>query len=379
MDGMETVPPMPGREAPGTPRTAPPSRWLKGARSCGFWVLLAMTLAFGATSLLLLVALVGLGSARHAPGRLAQFGFKEQHVAGNPHGRTKLLVVSINGIIVDEPLGGLPARLGLVSAARLMLRAAAKDERVRAVLLEIDSPGGGITASDVLHNEVLRFREESGKPVIALLNDLGASGAYYVAAAADRIIAHPTTLTGSIGVMMPWFGVRALLDKIGIEARPVKSGELKDIAAMYRDPLPEERRLLRDIVNEYHQRFISVVHDGFKRRGARIDRKELEALCDGRLWTGEQARNLGFVDEIGYFDDAIGVVAERLGVPADEINVVAYVPPRPSLLGLLFGLAGPGQPKTLKLNLGGVGERECARFMYLWTIQPVPSLSLRAE
>jgi len=361
-----------------------------GRRGWGIWafltvvvvagtVLLLFAMAailIGARSLFSLALTTGMAGGGAAPARLAQFGFREQHIAGDPRASAKILVVPISGVILDEPRSLAPLRLGLVSATRLMLEAAASDERVRGVVLEIDSPGGGITASDVLYNEVMRFRRESGKPIIALLDDLGASGAYYVAAAADHIIAHPTTLTGSIGVIMPWFGVRGLLDKIGVEVRPVKSGEMKDIAAVYRDPLPEERRLLSDIVAEYHRRFVSVVQEGLERRGVMMKREQLEALCDGRLWTGEQAKALGFVDDVGYFQDAVEVAARRVGVSPRDLNVVAYVAPRP-LLSLLLGQAGTGQPKALRLKVGGGDVPDGSRFMYLWMAEP--SVTVEAE
>ena len=133
---------------------------------------------------------------------------------------------------------------------------------------------------------------------------MAASGAYYVASASQRIVAHPTAVTGSIGVIMPLFGMEDLFAKIGVKSRPIKSGPMKDVGSLFRDMTPEEQQMLQGIVNDYYDRFVGIVLDGMKARGVKITREELVKYCDGSVFTGERAKEIGFVDEIGYFEDA---------------------------------------------------------------------------
>ena len=165
----------------------------------------------------------------------------------------------------------------------------------------------------MLYHELQEFHQDTNKEIVSLLGDVAASGGYYVAAASQRIVAHPTTVTGSIGVLMPLVGIEGLLDKVGVKVQPIKSGPMKDVGAMSREMTPEERAMLQGIVNEYYERFVTVVHNGMKGRNVAITLEKLKGYCDGRVFTGEQAKQIGFVDEIGYFKDAVRATCDGRG------------------------------------------------------------------
>lgn len=365
----EETPPLrpPYPPIPPGPQSGPPKK--KGL-GCGIWLLIAAAVFFFGCTLVLLLALVGAMASRDGldvGGGAATHRFMEQTVEGT--GPDKVLLIPIAGIIADLPRKGIGrSERGLVSTVRQMLKRARKDPAVKAVILAIDSPGGGITASDVLYHELATFRKETGLPMVALLGDVAASGGYYVAAAAQHIIAHPTTVTGSVGVVMPLLGIQDLLKKIGVEVRPIKSGQNKDIGAMYRGMSAEERAMLQSIVDEYHERFVSVVHEGFRLRAINMTREELEKHCDGRVFTGKQAKELGFVDGIGYFKDAVRAARERAGLAPDTSRVVTYQR-KPTLLDLIFARTSAPQADAITIHLGGLRPNgESPRFLYLWQV-----------
>ncbi|MGA3086314.1 MAG: signal peptide peptidase SppA, partial [Thermodesulfobacteriota bacterium] len=173
-----------------------------------------------------------------------------------------------------------------------------KDNRVKAIILRIDSPGGATGASQEIYREVQRTVTK--KKVIASMGNVAASGGYYVALAADKIVANPATLTGSIGVIMEVSNIKELLQKIGVSLEAIKSGPYKDIGSPVREMKPEERRLLEEVIQNVHQQFIEVVS-----KGRRLCREQVEKIADGRIFTGQQAKALGLIDELGSFEDAV--------------------------------------------------------------------------
>ncbi len=205
---------------------------------------------------------------------------------------------------------------GMLAFASDQLRAAREDDSVKAVILQIDSPGGGLTASDQIHHEVGRLRE-SGKPVLAWAGSLMASGGYYIAVAADEIMANPTSTIGSIGVMMPHFQARELMEKIGVEADPVTSGKHKDIGSPFREMTPAEREVLQRYVDASHARFVDIVA-----RGRKIDPEAVRAAATGDIYDAATAKRLGLVDGIGYIEDAVAWAEEKAG--ASGMRVIGY-------------------------------------------------------
>lgn len=188
------------------------------------------------------------------------------------------------------------------------LKKYAKDTSIPALVLDIDSPGGGVVPSQEIYEEVLKFKEE-GKKVVASLRGLGASGGYYVACAADTIVANPGTLTGSIGVIFEFPVIQELFKKIGVRFEVVKRGELKEVGTWNRPMTKEERDLLQSVIDDTYDQFVKAVVEG---RG--LDQEKVLELADGRVFTGRQAKDLGLIDELGDLEDAIKIAGKMGGI-----------------------------------------------------------------
>jgi len=366
------------------PRYAPPQQPGPARKKSrvGFWIMTSLAALFFISTVVLFLLLIVVATFKAGLPDMDGMGedggkkFIERTILGS--GDNKILMLPVSGLIVDAPRGGLFRGPGMVASIRQQLKAARKDGAVKAILVNIDSPGGGITTSDVVHRMILDFKEATGRKVVALLGDVAASGGYYVASSADHIVAHPTTITGSIGVIMPLFGMEDLLTKVGLEPRPIKSAEKKDIAASYRALTEEERRLLQGIVDELYERFVRVVSAGFERRGHAISLEKLrEELADGSIFTGEQAQANHLVDEIGYLDDAAAAARTLAGIQDARLILYRH---KLSLTDLL--LARSSVPRSVRIELGPwlPGLQAAPRFMYLWTAgQPVLASSARGN
>jgi protease IV len=189
------------------------------------------------------------------------------------------------------------------------LQAFAEDPLVKAIVIRIDSPGGGVAPSQEIYNAVKRVRRENNKTVVASMGTVAASGGYYIAVATDRILANPGTLTGSIGVIMQMANFQELLEKIGVKSVVVKTGKFKDLGSPFRPMMEEERQLLKSVMNDTLSQFIEAVADGRS-----MDSAEVEQLADGRVFTGRQAKSVLLVDEIGDLHDAIKLAGELGGI-----------------------------------------------------------------
>lgn len=233
----------------------------------------------------------------------------------------------------------------MVSLIRESLQKAEKDDRIAGLILRINSPGGTVTASDIIHHEIVEFRKRKNVPVLACIMSIGASGGYYVAAAADEIIAHPTAITGSIGVILMKFNVEGLMGKIGVEEQTVKSGDKKDIMSPFRKATPEEVKLGQVIIDQLYGRFLDIV---MARTGNRLSRDELRKLADGRIYTAGQALEGKLVDRIGYLDDVIASIRKMAG--DDSARVVSYYRP-----GTYKGVSTPMQVKWVECWRCSVG------------------------
>lgn len=188
----------------------------------------------------------------------------------------------------------------------------AEDPLVKAIVVRIDSPGGGVAPSQEIYNAVKRVRREKNKAVIASMGTVAASGGYYIAVATDRILANPGTLTGSIGVIMQLANFQDLLQKIGVKNIVVKSGKFKDIGSPFRPMREEDRQVLQLVMDDVHRQFIDAVAEGRS-----LDLAEVEQLADGRVFTGQQAKSILLVDEIGDLHDAIKLAGELGGIEGD--------------------------------------------------------------
>jgi protease-4 len=282
----------------------------------------------------------------------------EKELSGR--GNDKIVLLDLSGMLTEqERQGTLIPSPSIVAELKEGLDVAARDTAVRAVILRINSPGGTITASDILHHEVVRFKERTGKKVTAVIMDVGASGGYYVASAADRIVAHPTTVTGSIGVILLTVNFEGLLEKIGVEGQAIKSGEMKDMGSPFRSLRPEERAVFQGIIDQMYDRFVRVVSEG---RGIPAD--EVRRIADGRVYTAPQALEHKLVDRIGYLDDAVEMTREEAGV--ETARLVTYHRPG-SYKNNIYSAVNPSPvtgliPESWRMLLTpGV-----PRLMYLW-------------
>lgn len=184
----------------------------------------------------------------------------------------------------------------------------AGDKSIPVILLDINSPGGGVAASQEIYEELLKARAE-GKKVVASMRSVAASGGYYIACAADTIVANPGTITGSIGVIFEFPVVEELLKKVGVKFEVIKSGELKDVGSTWRDMKPKERQMIQNLIDDAYEQFVEVI---VKERG--MNRREVLRLADGSVFTGRMAKDLKLVDEMGTFEDAVGIAAEMAGI-----------------------------------------------------------------
>lgn len=234
--------------------------------------------------------------------------------------KEKILLLDISGLISGSIETGIFDREGdILSRVYFRLKKAAEDSLVKGVILRLDTPGGEVTASDIVYHEILNFKKRTGIPVLALMMGLTASGGYYIASACDYLIAHPSTLTGSIGVISLFPNLEGLFEKVGIQVQVIKSGELKDSGSVFREMTPEERGVFQKIVLEYHQNFQDVVYEN---RKDVLSLEDLKKIADGRVLTASQALEAKLIDEIGYFDKALETILELASLP--EANVVSY-------------------------------------------------------
>lgn len=230
----------------------------------------------------------------------------------------KIAIIEVEGMLINARSGGfLQPTENKLSLFTQQLEVAARDRDVRAIVLRINSPGGTVTASETMYTMVMNFREKTGKIVIASTQEVAASGAYYVACAADEVVAHPTSVIGSIGVVFESFDVSGGLSKLGIKAESIKSGQLKDMGSPLRPLAPEARTVMQGMVDEYHLRFVSVVQT--RREVGSAD--TLSLVTDGRVFSGEQALEYGLVDRLGTLEDAIELAKDAIQAPAARVVI----------------------------------------------------------
>ncbi|NIM59730.1 MAG: signal peptide peptidase SppA [Candidatus Aminicenantes bacterium] len=240
--------------------------------------------------------------------------------------KEKILILDVAGLISTTVDPGLFEREGdILSRVYYRLEKASEDKRIKALILRLDTPGGEVTASDILYNEIIRFKEKTGIPVVGLMMGLAASGGYYVASACDHIIAHPSTITGSIGVISIFPNLQELFAKIGIKVSVIKSGEMKDSGSAFRDLTEEEKKIFQDVIDEMYNKFLDVV---YQKRKDSVSLEELKKIADGRIYTASQARELKLIDEIGYFDSALKKALSLAKIKEAKVIAYTYYPKR---------------------------------------------------
>jgi protease-4 len=289
---------------------------------------------------------------------------EERVVSGSGH--KKILLTDISGVITSEERGdalGLRRNESTVARIQAELEQASDDDDIVAVVLRINSPGGTVTGSDIIYQQLMRFRDETGAPILVQMMDVAASGGYYTSLAADEIVASPTTVTGSIGVLFTSISAEGLLEKIGVRNQSITSGKMKDIGSPLRTMTPAERAVLESVVGDMQARFLSLVQ---QRRPNLTDEMKAQ-LADGRVFSADQALAGGLVDRIGYLDDTIDRARQRAGV--DEAKVIRYRRPD-EYADSLYARTTFGQPQVNMVNFNLEPLPATPSFLYLWAPWP---------
>ena len=288
---------------------------------------------------------------------------EERTVEGS--GKTKILLTDISGFLSEEGqtpalvIGAPPPRVPLLVRLREELKKAQADPGIKALVIRINSSGGTVTASDIMFKELDMFKRKAGIPVVAVMMDVAASGGYYVALAADTIVAHPTSVTGSIGVIMLSLNAEGLMQKLGLSTAAFKSGERKDMGSPFRALTEEERKIFQSVIDGMHDQFVARVVEARK-----LPPDVARSVADGRVYTAKQALDLKLIDHVGYMDDVMQITRRAIGV--DEARVVVYH--RPSEYRATYyarsETASSGLDATLAQLTSAVGSGP--RFLYLW-------------
>ncbi len=284
-------------------------------------------------------------------------------------GKPKILLLDLDGVIsFKEEKDALRLKTGpsKVSFFREALLKAEADPDISGVILRINSPGGTVSASDTIYHEIMNFKKKRKVPVHAYIMELGASGGYYAASAADRIIASPTAIMGSIGVIAMKFNIEGLLSKIGVSEETYKSGPKKDFWSPFRPTTPEEKKMFQDIIDKLYARFVEVVHAN---RRNLLSEQEIRSLADGRVFVAGEALEAKLIDGIAYLDETIAGMKKDLNM--ERAKVITYVRPKTFKSNIYseyseMPASGPQSITLISLNAGELSLFTGVQFMYLW-------------
>lgn len=281
-------------------------------------------------------------------------------------GSDKVLLIDISGTLTTSKDSGIFSEPSLPARLKEELTKAEKDDHIKAIVLRINTPGGTVTSSDILYHELQEFKEKRKVPIISSIMDMGTSGGYYVAMASDYIFAHPSTITGSIGVIMLTLNGQGLLEKIGIQPTAIVSGPKKSMGSPFRAMNDEERAIFQDVIDRLYARFLTVVEKGRPKLAA----AKIRQLADGRIYTADVAKTEGLIDEIGYLDDAIE--RAKKSAKLSEAQVVTYTRSSRETHQNIYShfdppTVGPlGFPQINASTMLGVLQGGTPQMMYMW-------------
>ncbi|MHC4883384.1 MAG: signal peptide peptidase SppA [Planctomycetota bacterium] len=317
----------------------------KGSGWKVFWgiVLVLSILANG----FMLLAMIGMGAVLAGGSGAADNGLVEK-VLIDGHRANKIAVINIQGVIDGE----------MSEWVQKQVQTAEDDDAVKALIVRIDSPGGGVSSSDQIHYYINRFKEHTGKPVLAFMQSIAASGGYYSAVACDAIMAEPTVITGSIGVIMNHLVIKDLLEeKLGINPVTLKSGERKDWPSMFNETTDEEKQYLMDqVITPAYDRFVDLVAEGRKNV---LAEEQIRELADGSIYTAQQAVENKLIDSVGYFDHAVSKAEQMANI--SDARVVTY-----EELFSFWSLMGAQSKAKINLEAEILEKLAAPRILYLW-------------
>jgi protease-4 len=337
--GSQAAGPISGINA--NPQPIKPAR--KGTGWRIFWgIVLAFSFMANLVLFLMLIGVVALFTT-------GQRGMLTEEIIREGPARNKIAVITLQGIIQGQ----------LAGEVYQQLKVAGRDRRVKGLIVRVNSPGGTISASDQIYKEIRKFRSKEKIPVVAFMQGVAASGGYYTSVACEKIIAEPTAITGSIGVISSFFVVQELLEeKLGVLPVTIKSGQKKDWPSSFREPAPEELQYMQEkLIKPAYERFVQIVAEG---RKATLDSNDVRRLADGGIFGAQEAYDEKLIDDIGYLDEAIESVKSIAGI--DTAQVVEYRKPFTFADFLSYR-----KPNLLKLDRTTLYELTTPQVLYLWS------------
>lgn len=342
----------------------------KKGRSCGFGCMVLVGLFVGLGLLVAVLLAGGLGAMSlpranplaglfHHGASEAERGEDEDpylvETWSSGNGDTKVIRIPVTGMIMLSDDSSWYA--GSANTALRSIRRATCDPEVEGIILEINSGGGGITDSDIIYKALLDFKAaQEGRVIVSIMGDVAASGAYYIALASDRILAHPTTLTGSIGVIMQSYNFKELAAKLGVQDVTIKSGANKDMLNPFQDVKPEQKEMLQKVIMSMYDRFVTLVAEN-----RRLPKETVVPIADGRVFVADEALRLRLIDGIGYGEDAQKKIAELL--ETDAVKVFRY----DEQVTLMDLFARPGIGLSMNLHRFLQNNLNTSKPMFLWS------------
>jgi protease IV len=287
---------------------------------------------------------------------------KEVTVEGEGPG--KILLVNVDGVINNQKgksFSGSTVRLGMVEEIRGIVEKAEKDDEIKALLIKMNSPGGTVTASDIIYHLLKTYKEKSKVRIYIQVMDLAASGGYYIALAGDEIIAHPTSLIGSIGVIALKVNLQELMTKIGVSWEIVKSGDKKDFMSPFRSFTKEERELFQGAIDRLHNRFVTLIAEN----RSTLNISQVQSLADGRVFDAEQAKGLMLIDHIGYVADTVHRIKSDLN--NSNLKLVTYHRNNEFQGNIYSQFQKPTSFNLINLDLGFNPNALSPYFLYIWS------------
>ncbi|MFH0887655.1 MAG: signal peptide peptidase SppA [Planctomycetota bacterium] len=340
----------------------------KSKRATSFWLAITFGIALALSVLLNVILFIMVTSKIFSSASFSNINsdkrYNEQFINGNEWSGNKILSIPVNGIIMSVIDGGMwGSRIDPVQMVVDSLEKAETDNNVKAIILEINSPGGSVTASDNIHTALKRFKNKRPNiPIVAYLGEVAASGGYYIAMPSNRIVVHPTSVTGSIGVIAKITNIEGLFQKIGLKEEAIKSADKKDMLSSTRTMTKEERAIIQGIIDELYQRFVDIVVAG----RPNLTKEKVLELADGRIYTGEQAVKNGLADKTGDREDAFESAKQLANI--SEAKVIQYK--KKYNIFQMFEMSAVTQTSNIVSDLKNIIlEKNTPKLLYLWEME----------